>query len=62
MKHVILKIWSRGQSEICGLFLNFVAPPRKKTLVAIMSWGHVLGSSKTIFDKVFGGHNSVNGR
>ena len=36
--------WSRGQSEIYGLFLIFVAPPRKKNLVGIMSWGHVLGS------------------
>ena len=44
------KIWSRGQSEIYGLFLIFVAPPRKKNLVAIMSWGHVLGSWKTMFD------------
>ena len=35
---------SRGQSEIYGLFLIFVAPPRKKNLVTIMSWGHVLGS------------------
>ena len=43
-------IWSRGQSEISGLFLIFVAPPRKKNLVAIMSWGHVLGSWKTMFD------------
>ena len=47
---------------IYGLFLNFVAPPGRKNLVAIMSWGHVLGSSKTMFDKGFGGHNSVNGR
>ena len=42
--------WSRGQSEIYGLFLIFVAPPRKKNLLAIMSWGHVLGTWKTMFD------------
>ena len=53
---------SRGQSEIRGLFLNFASSPRKKTLVAIMSCGHVLGSYKTMFDKVFGCHNSGNGR
>ena len=27
--------WSRGQTEIYGLFCEFVAPPRKKNLVAI---------------------------
>ena len=42
-------IWSRGQSEICGLFLKFVAPPRKKNLVATMSQGHVSGTWKTMF-------------
>ena len=31
-------------------FLNLVASPRKKNFVAIMSWGHVLGSWTTIFD------------
>ena len=45
---------------IYGLFLKFVAPSRKKNLVAIMSWGHVLGSWKTMFD-CFGGHDLVKG-
>ena len=35
--------WSRGQTDIYVLFCEFVAPPRKKNLVTIFSWGHVLG-------------------
>ena len=35
--------WSRGQTDIYGLFCEFVAPPRKKNwllfLVRDMSWG-----------------------
>ena len=27
--------WSRGQTEINGIFCEFVAPPRKKNLVTI---------------------------
>ena len=34
--------WSRGQIEICGLFWEFVAPPGKRNLVAIMAQRHVL--------------------
>ena len=29
--------WSRGQTDIYGLFCEFVAPPRKKNLVTIFS-------------------------
>ena len=43
-------LWPRGQSEINGLVLNFVAHPRKKNLVALMCRAHVLGSWKTMFD------------
>ena len=39
-----LKDWSRGQMEICGLFWEFVAPPGKRNLVAIMAQRHVLGT------------------
>ena len=45
-----INAWSRGQSEIYGLFFIFVATPRKKNLVVIMSWGHTLGSWKSMFD------------
>ena len=30
-------IWSRGQTDIYGLFCEFVAPPRKKNLITIFS-------------------------
>ena len=30
-------LWSRGQTYIYGLFCEFVAPPRKKNLVTILS-------------------------
>ena len=29
--HTRQQNWSRGQSKIYGLFLNFVAPPGRKT-------------------------------
>ena len=32
-----LSLWSRGQTDIYGLFREFVAPPRKKNLVTIFS-------------------------
>ena len=35
-------LWSRGQMEICGLFCEFVAPPRKRNYVAIMAQRYVL--------------------
>ena len=38
------KQWSRSQSEIYGLFLKFVSPPRKKNLVTVSSQGHASGS------------------
>ena len=34
--------WSRGQMEICELFWEFVAPPGKRNLIAIMTQRHVL--------------------
>ena len=34
--------------EICGLFWEFVAPPGKRNLVAIMAQRHVLGTSKAM--------------
>ena len=42
-------VWSRGQTDIYGLFCEFVAPPRKKNLVTIFSQGHVLGPWKPMF-------------
>ena len=53
--------WSRGQTDIYGLFCVFVAPPRKKNLVTIFSQGHVLGPWKPMFYLVFCGQLSVNG-
>ena len=38
-----------GNLRYMGYF-DFRCTPRKKNLVAIMSWGHVLGSWKTMFD------------
>ena len=37
-----VQLWSRGQMKICGLFLEFVAPPGKRNLVAIMAQRSVL--------------------
>ena len=42
-------LWSRGKTDIYGLFFEFVAPPRKKNLVTIFSQGHVLGPWKPMF-------------
>ena len=42
-------IQCRGQTEIYGLFCEFVAPPRKKKLVTIFSQGHVWGPQKPMF-------------
>ena len=33
----LMKGWSRGQTDIYGLFCEFVAPPRKKNLITIFS-------------------------
>ena len=41
--------WFRGQTEIYGLFCEFVAPPGKKNLIAVLSQAHVLGAWKPIF-------------
>ena len=41
--------WSRSQSEICGLFLKFVSPPRKKNLVTDSGQGHASGIKKSMF-------------
>ena len=34
---IAINLWSRGQTDIYGLFCEFVAPPRKKNLVTIFS-------------------------
>ena len=39
---ILRDVWSRGQMEICGLFCEFVAPHRKRNLVAIMAQRYVL--------------------
>ena len=41
--------WYRGQADICGLFCEFVAPPRKKILVTIriVPLGTCLGALET---------------
>ena len=44
IKPTLIPIWSRGQMEICGLFWEFVAPPGKRNLVAIMAQRHVFGT------------------
>ena len=50
-----------GQTEINGLFCEFVASPGKKKLVAVLSQEHVLGAWKSMFYQVTCGHFSVNG-
>ena len=40
-------LWSRGQMEICGLFWEFVAPPEKRNLAAIMAQKACLGDLKS---------------
>ena len=47
------KTWVRGQTQICGLFCEFVAPLGKEKLAAIMSQGHVLEAWKPMLYRLF---------
>ena len=44
--------WSRGQTDIYGLFCEFVAPPRKKNLVTIFSKGMSWSLRNPCFTKI----------